>query len=440
MHHHVRLTILTLMLWVVIRVWYSMASFFVLPGWNTAPGSWNNDQFIDSSFWPTVSGANDIKEAIYGTDPSDSTEYTRYFTWTHTCNTGMVVDVIQSGFNTIPDTLSGNTIYVLDDGDYITNRVIDAPNDCTAIVWYGTVTVFWSWDILLWSTVWGPIFGYWGDHFVMDNLIIDAENSPGSASHVPYSDAISPTWAWDITNWTFHDVEVMYCDWGWDGGCFSLFWNNLYGQNLSAHDIDGIGLYVIATESVFDLIDIYNTTNVWVYFFRDELYIPYTGYATNLVVSNVTVADSLGGIWIEKYRDSSFTNIDVSNVSRGIVLISDDDLLSGANPAGFNLNFDNIDVFSWGIGMLVGSWSTWFNITNVTVDQTISWGILVENSSQMNFDNITLMNGSWDGLILSWWVHTSNFSGVNASNFDGRWVEITSWSWNYYENWEDMAS
>ncbi|MFA5748039.1 MAG: right-handed parallel beta-helix repeat-containing protein, partial [Candidatus Absconditabacterales bacterium] len=109
--------------------------------WND--GVWNNDVFIDQTFWDNGPTDEQIIDALYGDGNvgEDTTAYTTHRTG-NTCDTNNItVSYVDPGTDQIPEYLSENTIYVLLSGSHITSRNIYL-NNCSAIVGSGDVTLY----------------------------------------------------------------------------------------------------------------------------------------------------------------------------------------------------------------------------------------------------------------------------------------------------------
>lgn len=100
--------------------------------WNTR----DNTNFINDNFRNSNPTNSEIINALYGdgvTTGDNGTAYTKNWNIAN-CDIGsMSVTTLLPGTDTIPETLSENTIYVLEEWDYITTRQIIASN-CSALV------------------------------------------------------------------------------------------------------------------------------------------------------------------------------------------------------------------------------------------------------------------------------------------------------------------
>ena len=83
--------------------------------------NWDNDNFIDQTFWDQSPTDQDIKNALYGSSQSDTTAYTKEWTdRTYSdCNNATI-----SYVSDLPSTLNDKTIYVLDTDIIDTNHKI----------------------------------------------------------------------------------------------------------------------------------------------------------------------------------------------------------------------------------------------------------------------------------------------------------------------------
>jgi cysteine-rich repeat protein len=98
-----------------------------------------NEDRLDQDFWDndwTPGNSAQIINTVYGDGigQTDETRYSKYWTQ-HICDPNtMNVVYINSGTNNVPDTLLGNTIYVLEAGPHIKTGTVTMPDDCTAII------------------------------------------------------------------------------------------------------------------------------------------------------------------------------------------------------------------------------------------------------------------------------------------------------------------
>jgi len=154
---------------------------------NYASASWNNQNFLDSTFWDSNPDDQEIISALYWADSI----YTSNWTW-YDINPCETQDMHVEYASALPSTLDENTIYVLSSDLEITSQINFSK--CSAIVW--------NWNIEITTTDnWWLIFYINTAFSIIDNLSI--------------SDWIKHCWVyWENTN--------------------SITINNLYINNLSA--------------------------------------------------------------------------------------------------------------------------------------------------------------------------------------------------------------
>lgn len=160
---------------------------------------WNNDYFINDYFRSTNPSSWDIKQALYGDGTlwQDKTAYTKYWSWV-LCNPAtMNVIYVAPGPNTIPNTLSANTIYVLNGWDYIKTATITAWWNCIAIVWKNRSKLFQSAAFSNWA-----IYATTRSNIVIDNVDIDTVSNGTWWTHIS-----SSYWIYFRNSWAGHTVN-----------------------------------------------------------------------------------------------------------------------------------------------------------------------------------------------------------------------------------------
>lgn len=420
---HSRFALVSLVLWGIIVTWYSMASFFLLPGWNTSVWVWDNNNFIDSSFWPMVTTGSDIKNAVYGADPIDPTAYTQYFSGSHTCNTGMVVDVIQSWFNTIPEFLTGNTIYVLDEGDYISDRTITANNNCTAIIWYETVNLYSSGFLINWM-----LLIDW-DFNVLDNLLIDSEFD-WTSNHAKNALWVAIHWY----NNTVHKVEALSAE-----TVFTLSWSYIYMDNIIAHGGDNYWIRAVWGQGEsyrLENIEVYDNAywadiRPWIIAWISNLYINNFSWYNNTAAAFVTFAISSGsfnnfslennGYWIAFAGDFwSWTVSLVDNTSLNNIFIDQTDNAVYIATGSTNIDIMGLEVYN-AMTWLDMIWVSWFTMTSSKIYDSINIALLSTDSDNMNLVDSIFSWGTNTGMvfynnnnILFTWVTALQFAGSDC--------------------------
>lgn len=125
---------------------------FLIVSNTLADGTWNNNNFINDSFWRTSPTNTQIKEAIFGNAGDTKTAYTQERS-SNICSTWSIniVNVQNydiSGVNSLPQSLAANTIYVLSSWAYITNDQILYGWNCIAVIGRWIVKIYSnSWSI-----------------------------------------------------------------------------------------------------------------------------------------------------------------------------------------------------------------------------------------------------------------------------------------------------
>ena len=194
-----------------------------------AQGTWNNDIFLNQSFWDASPTTGEIITALFG-DGSGWVDTTAYTSWRATnCITwNLTVTGISPGTDTLPETLSDNTIYVLESWTYITTATRNMWN-CTAIVGKGTVTVQANY-----STDTRLLYSY-NTNWILDNLKLDRNiwTTPGMDSDVIV-----------ITTNTFSTINNIEAYNGYNGIYINVS-TGTYIYNSQAYNNAEDGIYVL---------------------------------------------------------------------------------------------------------------------------------------------------------------------------------------------------
>ena len=133
----------------------------------SCPDWWDNDKFLDESFWSQDPSEENIICALYGKNKNDTTAYTQIWdSEYHDRCYGM--QVVYTG--TLPTNLTPNTIYVLNTGAVITAWTI-WPKHCNAIISKSGSTIYSS------KKTTYQFHFYGSNYWIMDNLILDWTNN-----------------------------------------------------------------------------------------------------------------------------------------------------------------------------------------------------------------------------------------------------------------------
>ena len=139
--------------------------------------SWNNDNFINDSFWRANPTDTQIKEAIFGNSGDINTAYTQErssnvcSTWT--INIVNVQNYAVSGINSLPQLLAANTIYVLNSGTYITSGQIYYNGNCSAVIGKSTTKIYSSVALESWAASTCIFKSTSKDNIILSDIKID---------------------------------------------------------------------------------------------------------------------------------------------------------------------------------------------------------------------------------------------------------------------------
>lgn len=163
---------LALKLIMLIAWWFWLIDNFTKAEWNG--WTWNNDVFIDQTFWAQWTNDQQIKEALFGVNTWDKTAYTEARSWNDCDIDNMTVEYKYPWTDSIPQQLSSNTIYVLNPWNYkITYNDWIWMSGCNAIIWSGDIT-FYSTNTL---SSYAMFYLSWTQNNIIDNINIDGESN-----------------------------------------------------------------------------------------------------------------------------------------------------------------------------------------------------------------------------------------------------------------------
>ncbi|MFZ2151185.1 MAG: right-handed parallel beta-helix repeat-containing protein, partial [Candidatus Absconditicoccaceae bacterium] len=145
-----------------------------------AANPWNNNNFINDSFWRNNPSDIVIKEAIFGNASDNKTAYTQERN-SNVCSTGTinivnVQNYATSGVNSLIQTLTANTIYVLNSGTYITSGQISYGGSCIAVIGKGTTKMYSSIALNSGASISAMFKSNGKDNIILSNLSIDGLN------------------------------------------------------------------------------------------------------------------------------------------------------------------------------------------------------------------------------------------------------------------------
>jgi len=250
------------------------------------PAGWNNDYFLTGRFWhlyydsmPPQGIASEYKRklllcALYGAWPDDTTAYTKYWNgrqWWNTSNGCDVSNMSVSTTNTLPNTLTANTVYVVTSQNITRSAWIQMAN-CSAIVSVDHSNVTTDNYTHKYSTLNGSNNHTinWANYSILDNLYLSRMfvNWTGSRSTVHgltirtqdigFSNRIGVK-LW----WTYNVLDTLNIsaveDW------ITVAWNNAIINNVDIYDYSefGIKLWQWASYNTFNNIMIHDPYAWW---------------------------------------------------------------------------------------------------------------------------------------------------------------------------------
>ena len=275
---------------------YALAILFCLIS-NTY--AWDNDKFLDNSFWNTDPSTWEIISALYWTNSIYTSNRTGY-------DSTSCIDMQVEYITTLPDTLSGNTIYVLSSDLELNNQINFSK--CSAIVW--------SWNIEITTKSNKMIIFYMNKSYsIIDNISINNgtkhcwiwwENTNYITINNVFMDNLAAWLAFDTVNHSYlNNISIS---------------NNI--SNRNSNTIEGEWLIIINWDhNIIKNIVSYNN-NYWIQLYNQsdnnflenlKLYnnnIFWLGLDTNNkynVFNNITSYNNIqNGIWL--YNNSNYNS------------------------------------------------------------------------------------------------------------------------------------
>jgi parallel beta-helix repeat protein len=287
---------------------------------------WNNDNFIDDTFWSAYTGITDnIICALYGSGASDTTAYTELWEWRarSSCSpSAMTVMYLTWGTNKIPSHALNNTIYLLASGNYISTGNGYWPYDCSAIIGAtGNITLYSTGNITSDISFDGV------NMIILDNLRIDGYNNGLWWTH---TNNIYGIYSFDSLYTTINNMEIYnHNDDIWGAESYYQIINNSQFYN-SIHWL----YYVSSANNTIKNSQFYNNTTAGItletagfnsisnnQFYNNQYGLEFFGNANNNTINNIQSYNNTEGIYI--YDSSSYNTINNSqtynNTNRGIL-------------------------------------------------------------------------------------------------------------------------
>ncbi|MCF7835181.1 right-handed parallel beta-helix repeat-containing protein [Candidatus Gracilibacteria bacterium] len=416
---------------------------------------WNNDVFVDQTFWDNTPSEEQIKQALLGLNSGDKTFYTD--SWTeNVCDYGALNIVpLNPGTDTIPSSLATNTIYVLESGNYITTRKINInQNNCVSVIGKGEVNFYSSIALTLGTDC---IFNInRTKNLIFDNIKIDGIGDGLGGTHARNRHgiyAVGNTIGED--NSTFNNIEIFNNTNGIDfelsshifienstfydnntyaGLLFlgngdgnkirnSTFYNNVQGIRLQSntdHIIENISSYNNSSNGIYldnsfggkiDNSQIYNNTGAGIYLQG----------GSGHTIDNCDIYNNINGTYI---------NGSNNNIIKDSKLYSNRDfasfLISGAN----NNTIINSKLYSNDAGIGIASSSN-NNIKNSQFYNNND-GIFLIGSSNTNINNSQSYNNVRGGINGRYNYNNSINNSQFYNNFHG--IRLLSGGNNNFNN------
>ena len=367
---------------------------------------WDNNNFIDNSFWNNNPDYCDIIAALYGEaiDWTDGTAYTynRDSTRSGQCNVeNTEVTFLTWGTGKIDYNMASNTVYVLTSGDYIQTGIINF-SICNAILGSGT-TVLYSTGALSAMIYWS-----YSMYNVFDNIIING------------------TWGWVVPVHTQNDYWILL---------FHTENNSI--NNVKIYNNDN-GIY-INDGSDFNNInnsELYNNGN-WISF-----YISFYN-----VLNNIQTYNNNNGILINSSNGNSINNSQSYNNNTDGINLSYGNSANSINNSLFYNNSNNwITLFQGTNNNFVNDSQSynnngyWVYVNNSSSNEYFSTNILFNNQWWNTWGNNTLTQWGgtyystlWrtTGLLITTWTMMRDYVTIPVNGLNAFMTPVTGYSWTW---------
>lgn len=295
--------------------------------------TWNNDNFLDESFW-ALNGGNptdcDIISALYGSNSSDITAYTAWRSWWQwwvDCDVSNMSVVHVSTNDQIGNTLMKNTIYVLDVDNIQSDIWFSVNGNCIAVV---SSLPHWSKVLTYRSDDYKANIHPWS-FSILDNLSVDGVYNANGDKHDRNHHWIN---VWGAYN-TLNNVNVYNA---WHGIVTSVWQFNVF-NNMKIYNNDWDGVRLIWSDySTFNNIQIFNNKDAW--FKWSETRPTHYNIFNNVQTYN-------NWVWIEitsVSTNNKFNNIRVFNNGNSVI------------------NSNSTNTYNWEFEVF-GNGSNWYNLT-----------------------------------------------------------------------------
>ncbi|MCX6824161.1 MAG: right-handed parallel beta-helix repeat-containing protein [candidate division SR1 bacterium] len=280
-----------------------------------ACGGRDNSQFITGSFRDSNPDNNKIVCALYGdgTGLNNKTAYTQY-RGTSTCITEnmSVVYLSGGGLNTIPTTLTANTIYVLSGGLWTLTAARNI-NHCSAIVGKGDVTI----QGAVSAGQVSMLSANATRNRILDNIKVDRNYTGAMGGNTALIIQNAASTSMTINNSQFYNAGASYNVYA-AGGTYLIINNTqIYGgtvgigittaytmiTNSQIYNVGNAGFEVIGNSGVIDNCQVYNTF----------VGVRYNSSTNGHVLSNSQVYNNSYGVQYSLSNNNIITNTQIYN-------------------------------------------------------------------------------------------------------------------------------
>lgn len=365
----------------------------------TLSASWNNNGFLQESFWNDNPSNTEIINALYG---DQSTAYSPIWSGGNTCNPNAMSVVYLTGWGIakIPTTLLSNTIYVLSAGTYVLNADVTMHGSCTALVGRNNLVTITYIDNTFNN------LNIQGNNIIIDNINFDGKLRQWNAIFTCSDPRFTSAWeSYCLTWWVCRDLTDNYED---------------FEYSNEAECIDDYD-----PDPVLWIPNVWNTRTQWFAISNQKTYsaINTATPAYNISINNVRVYDAgTYGIDFDKthyvyvtnsqffnngteaitVKDSIstvFHNLHIFNNSRGIwfyqwsfwsalLTITNSQIFNNSSYALLQNTFTSNNQIVWHNSQMYNNWGNWVTIQPLSPYKHIIYGLDVYNNSQFFLSNI----------------------------------------------------
>ncbi|MFA5747875.1 MAG: right-handed parallel beta-helix repeat-containing protein [Candidatus Absconditabacterales bacterium] len=391
----------------------------------------NNNNFLSRDlFWNNRGGGVDtgtLVDALFTSGGAYTNNRNGYQGCEISQDTGVIF--LDAGTDTIPEYLSGNMIYVLNEGNYTTTRPINFSGNCIGFVGYGNVLIYSSGDTQTGFNITDK------SYLILDNIKIN-----GTGNGVQLNNGIVYN---NVSYTTINNVSL------YNNISSAFLINNSYGNiiNNSSGYNNSIGIYVEnSSGNIFTGLTIYSNSGNGM---------SLSGSDSNIFSNLQTYSNTGNGIYILNSNNNSvsnsrfYNNVNygayfdggsgnvINSVSgfnngyEGLFFQSNNSTITnsnfygnetlGARIQGTNNNVSNITSSgNSGHGViLLLSGST---ITNIQSTNNVEKGILITSSYNNIFSGLTSARNLLDGIWL--YGNSNTFTNIISSSNTGNGITI----------------